>query len=590
MCRKRLLPVLVCTLALVLARPALSSPVYDDYYRWFTLSFDASLYLAQYADLRAAFGQDANDPWVQIKLLQHWFPYGIQEGRRASSDFDVRFYVSRYLDLQAFFGADMEGAWIHWMAYGIDEGRRGSAEFDVRSYLGAYPDLEAAFGTNYRAAWEHWLTYGIQEGRRGSPEFDVQFYLDEYPDLRAAFAGDFEAAFEHWVAQGIREGRRGSSEFDAWFYLNQYPDLAAAFALDYQAALKHWVVHGIQEGRRGSLEFDASFYLDEYPDLAAAFGADHQAALEHWVHYGSHERRRGSSFGFLYSLQNESFATNCAEVDNIQAVFRSDTTTLPQFAIRATHPRYLGAQVTDNCGADFTGCSVAERAASGFAASALVSCSERYNDGTNVLSVCTDSNWWRPGTMTVRVPAGGFAAHFLKLNRKIDDANSWPEVLVLYQDGNLRLKPHAPAGRSDVCFGSSVVIGPTDIVSAARPYSEISEVAFDSKTLCLTLSYVAGGTSRLCLDVNRSEANLRVESAHALAEPFAVFRSMWVGKGLADADTVESFDSTGDPILSGWDYSRGPGWRFSRRVLSSHNTSAPDLEVTLGRGISLPPY
>ena len=186
--------------------------------------------------------------------------------------------------------------------------------------------------------------------------------------------------------------------------------------------------------------------------------------------------------------------------------------------------------------------------------------------------------------MIVRLHGKSYTGHRLVLNRKIGDTNSWPEVFVLYQDGNLRLKPQPPIGRNDVCFGSSVIVGPVDAEATERPYTDISEVQFSPENLCFDISYRSGGTAIQCLTVNRSEATLRVEPSYSAKKPFAAFRSMWVRDGNADVDTIQTFDGAGYPIISGWANLLGPAWRFSHKTVSTHNTSAPDIEMKVGKG------
>jgi uncharacterized repeat protein (TIGR01451 family) len=139
---------------------------------------------------------------------------------------------------------------------------------------------------------------------------------------------------------------------------------------------------------------------------------------------------------------NRSYCTTCAEEDNINIPLYGAG--ISQFRIVATHPTY--PFTTDNCAADFSGCGLTT-----FAPQA-VTCQPLWDDGLNVITVCNDSDWWRPQAMTVTVGSNSLTGHRLVWNRKIADEASWPEVLVWYQDGNLRLKPHPQPGRADVCF------------------------------------------------------------------------------------------------------------------------------------------
>ena len=83
--------------------------------------------------------------------------------------FDPEYYAATYADVKAAFGNDAEVLYRHYLEYGIQEGRAGSSVFDVRAYRARYQDLEAAYGDDWEAYFQHYLTCGIQEGRNGSP-------------------------------------------------------------------------------------------------------------------------------------------------------------------------------------------------------------------------------------------------------------------------------------------------------------------------------------------------------------------------------------------------------------------------------------
>jgi len=282
-----------------------------------------------------------------------------------------------------------------------------------------------------------------------------------------------------------------------------------------------------------------------------------------------------------YSVaENNSYRTTCAEEDNINISHHSYSNTTPNFEIKATHPEYLDSSVPDNCAADFSGCTNNQISTSALLRTDNLSCQKIYDDGINVFSLCIEQSWWRPYLMTVKVNGNNYQGHRLVLNKKIDDAQSYPEVLVLYEDGNLRSKPHPPQGRPDVCFGSSVIIGPVNDEKSKRPYVDISEVSIEPETPCLDITYLGGEKSYICLSVNRSEAHVRVHPEYGTAKPFAVFRSMWIEDGNADVDHLE-WSGGNIPILSQWNTLDGMVWYFHRETESKHNTSAPDITVAL---------
>jgi hypothetical protein len=268
------------------------------------------------------------------------------------------------------------------------------------------------------------------------------------------------------------------------------------------------------------------------------------------------------------AAENRSSLTTCAEEDNVNVPLKARR--LKQFQVIAKHPSY--AVGVDNCGADFSGCSASKSET----ALAIEPCQKLYDDGITVIQVCTEQSWWRPFVMNVQVSNMPVSGHRLVISRKIEGEASWPQVMVLYEDGNMRLKPHPPKGQSDVCFGSSVVIGPA--APSTRPFVDIQEIRVDAVTQCLDISYRSAGTAHVCISVDRTQAVADVEVEYDISESFATFRSMWVQDGNADADHIQTPD--GDfAILGEWTTLRGTSWLFHRKSRSNHNTSAPDVSI-----------
>ena len=79
--------------------------------------FNPTYYANKYADLKKAFGTDAN------KLFDHFINFGLQEGRQAISTFNVTAYKNRYADLQKAFGNDLPAYYRHYITNGKSEGR-----------------------------------------------------------------------------------------------------------------------------------------------------------------------------------------------------------------------------------------------------------------------------------------------------------------------------------------------------------------------------------------------------------------------------------------------------------------------------------
>lgn len=275
---------------------------------------------------------------------------------------------------------------------------------------------------------------------------------------------------------------------------------------------------------------------------------------------------------------NESSCTSCAEEDNVNIPLYAQQIT--HFRIVATHPTYDIGQ--DSCAADFSNCPETDAGGD----QAADPCQMLLDDGLNVIKLCQDESWWLGNTMAVTVNGQTGDGHRLVWQRKIADEDSWPEVLVIYQDGNLRLKPQPPAGRADVCFGSSVIVGPAP--PATRPFVEIAEISVNPSMMNLALTYRDGGAASLHLAVNREQATVSVTANYGASAPFATFRSMYVSEGNADVERIETdaglFQLLNDDDLvctPAWSILTGSRWFFQRAVRSKHNTSAPDILVEI---------
>ena len=272
---------------------------------------------------------------------------------------------------------------------------------------------------------------------------------------------------------------------------------------------------------------------------------------------------------------NQSISTLCAEDDNINIPFSGDVTS---FVIEATHPTYEVG--TDNCAPDFSNCLPPEP---GYLF--IPGVYKLFDDGETVVEAIREAEWWRPNGMEVSVDAGTPETdiHYVRVYRKIADANEWPQYFVLYMDGNLRLIPHPPAGITSVCFGSSVIIGRAS--TALRPIAEVTSARYVSMSKSMEVLYQTGGSAILDLqEVNRTIARVRITVNYPTDIPFATFRSMFVEDGNADIDYVRWKDSSlvlhDDPIMT-FSGGKGTEWFFYRSIRSQHNTSAPDIRVRL---------
>ena len=86
----------------------------------YALVYDYEYYKKNYADLRAAFGDDSK------KYLQHFVENGMREGRQAKASFNVTAYKNRYADLRAAFGNNNVSYYMHYINNGNAENRNAS--------------------------------------------------------------------------------------------------------------------------------------------------------------------------------------------------------------------------------------------------------------------------------------------------------------------------------------------------------------------------------------------------------------------------------------------------------------------------------
>jgi hypothetical protein len=143
--------------------------------------------------------------------------------------------------------------WQHFWNYGIYEGRAYDDEFRAFEYLALNEDLQAAFLNDWRGATLHWLRFGRIEGRLGRvpPIFDLDFYLTQYPDVATVWGTYQSTVFLHYYFFGVFEARIFDNEFRVDEYIALNPDLQAVFGTDRRGAFMHWVRWGRSEGREG---------------------------------------------------------------------------------------------------------------------------------------------------------------------------------------------------------------------------------------------------------------------------------------------------------------------------------------------------
>ena len=273
-----------------------------------------------------------------------------------------------------------------------------------------------------------------------------------------------------------------------------------------------------------------------------------------------------SELGFI---QNNSSLTLCTEDDNINIpiYYRN----LTKFRIVAAHPTYLPTDVTDG-GKNCSNCRCIDRA---------IMPKKIYDDGNVIIETVRETPWWRNGeSMNVSVKGGNSSsdATYVRIYNKTLDIIDYPQVFVLYEDGNARVIPQPPLDLKKVTFGSSVIIGPTE--NHTGHFTGIDYVKIDPLNLAMDIMYEDKTTAHVELQANRNKNIVEVSNItyDTYNHPFASLRSMWVKDGNADADHIRT-DEGEFPIMGKWTKLEGTWWEFFRKVPSIHNTYGPDIRI-----------
>lgn len=274
-------------------------------------------------------------------------------------------------------------------------------------------------------------------------------------------------------------------------------------------------------------------------------------------------------------IANESVPTLCAEEDNVD--LRLHGATIRRFRVEALHPAAVGTIVSDITAPDFTDCTITDKADFRFTPRDVV----MYEDERIKVLGITFDKFWRPD----RVPftLGNRTEddfHLVQLYHK-EPGKAPYEFLVLYPvDGYWRLKPQPPTHLTDIVYGTSMLVGPIEVMQ--RPIVNMSAIRFDPATLTFHLTFKLGGTAEVKVaGLDRSRVSLDVTLSQAVAgRPFAGLRSMYVTETNADGARVEWRAAGANrwqeaPVM---DFRGGEGieMKLTRAVPSRHNTSAPD--------------
>jgi hypothetical protein len=274
-------------------------------------------------------------------------------------------------------------------------------------------------------------------------------------------------------------------------------------------------------------------------------------------------------------ISNDSVPTLCAEEDNVD--LRLHAPAVRRFRVEAVHPAVIGSIVRDSTAPDFTDCTITDKADFRFTPRRVV----MHEDARLRVVGITFDKFWRPERVPVTVGVRrevGF--HLLQLFWK--ERGSPPyEFLVLYPvDGYWRIKPRPPAHLRDIAYGTSVLLGPIEIMQ--RPVVNLDAINFDPATLTFGLAFRAGGVATVKVEsVDRARVVLDVAFDRVVSgRPFAGLRSMYVTETNADGARVEWRQRGANrwresPVM---DFPGGEGieMRLGRNQPSRHNTSSPD--------------
>ena len=242
--------------------------------------FNVNYYRNRYADLRSAYGTELP------KYYMHYINYGKKEGRDAktactlqggvttlngvnySAVYDYNYYISKYPDIKKAYGGDDVKVLQHFVNYGMNEGRQGNENFNVTYYKNRYGDLRKAFGNNRKNYYLHYIKNGKKEGRDAktpcttiqgattvyngvdySAVYDYNYYIQKNADVNKAFGGDENAVLKHFVNYGMKEGRQAKATFNVKYYKSNYKDLQKAFGSNLKLYYTHYINNGKKEGR-----------------------------------------------------------------------------------------------------------------------------------------------------------------------------------------------------------------------------------------------------------------------------------------------------------------------------------------------------
>lgn len=143
--------------------------------------------------------------------------------------FDANYYANKYADLKAAYGNNADALFAHFYNSGMTEGRQGSEEFNVQAYANRYADLKSAFGTDLRKYYMHYITSGKAEGRNGRA--DAVTATPSQPSNPYANAYDIMISFKGSYPEGMRYTNADFYRWKGGIYYGGYGCAGFAFML-----------------------------------------------------------------------------------------------------------------------------------------------------------------------------------------------------------------------------------------------------------------------------------------------------------------------------------------------------------------------
>jgi hypothetical protein len=271
------------------------------------------------------------------------------------------------------------------------------------------------------------------------------------------------------------------------------------------------------------------------------------------------------------SIQNDSGSILCAEEVNINIpLFYPNLTA---YRIIVTHPTHLPENVSNT---------EKNRDNSRFGnGSGIETAQKIYDDGIVVIEAVKVNPWWRGGEgMNVSVNGGLSASNvtYFRIYKLIADTYwEYPQVFVLYEDGDSRIIPQPPLGLENVTFGPNVNLGDTGQLECS--FAEIDRVKIDPQNLVMDITYEDKTSSHVELTVDRNQSIVEVSNIKydTYSRPFMIFRSMSTEDKNADTDSIRTQNGI-YPITGGLTELTGTWWQFVRKN-SSNDTYSPEIKI-----------